>query len=104
MKKNQGNPGQDRQSNPQDRRGGTPQDQRHHTPQREQRGDNLETQIRDNWDTIRPRLQEDYTDLTNADLQYTPGQESDLIGRIQKRTGQTREEFRNWVDNDVLNQ
>jgi hypothetical protein len=85
------------------RRDATPQDQRRgNNPQDPQQSNALETQIRENWMTIRQRLQEDYDNLTSDDLRYVPGQESDLIGRIQKRTGQTRQQFQQWVENEVV--
>jgi uncharacterized protein YjbJ (UPF0337 family) len=36
-------------------------------------------------------LKQKWAKLTDNDLRYVEGQEDELIGRIQKRTGETRE-------------
>ncbi|MFP4060855.1 MAG: hypothetical protein ACLFUC_10275 [Bacteroidales bacterium] len=43
--------------------------------------------ITGNWDKIRKKLQDEYPDLTDADLAFKRGEESQLIGRIEKRIG-----------------
>ncbi len=37
-------------------------------------------------------LKQKYADLTDDDLKYTEGKEEELVGRIQKKTGKTREQ------------
>jgi len=37
------------------------------------------------------RLKQKWTKLTDDDLQYVEGKQEQLVGRIQKRTGETRE-------------
>lgn len=48
-------------------------------------------QIKGDWNIIKGKLKQKYANLTDDDLRYVEGQEQELIGRIQKRTGQTRE-------------
>ena len=47
--------------------------------------------IKGNWNVIKGSLKQRWGQLTDDDLQYVEGQEQELIGRIQKRTGETRE-------------
>ena len=44
-----------------------------------------------NWNIAKGKLKKKYAQLTDDDLQYAEGLEDELIGRIQKRTGQARE-------------
>ncbi len=49
--------------------------------------------IKGNWNQIKGKLKQQWGDLTDDDLQYEEGKEDELIGRIQERTGRTREEI-----------
>lgn len=53
--------------------------------------DNL--RIKGNWNQIKGKLKQQWGDLTDDDLRYEEGREDELIGRIQERTGKTREEI-----------
>ena len=48
-------------------------------------------QVKGNWNIIKGKLKRKWANLTDNDLQFVEGQEDELIGRIQKRTGETRE-------------
>lgn len=48
-------------------------------------------QIKGDWNIIKGRLKQQWARLTDDDLQYLDGQQDELVGRIQKRTGETRE-------------
>lgn len=47
--------------------------------------------IKGNWNIAKGKLKRKYAQLTDDDLQYTDGSADELVGRIQKRTGQARE-------------
>jgi uncharacterized protein YjbJ (UPF0337 family) len=49
-------------------------------------------QIKGNWNISKGKLKQKWASLTEDDLRFEEGQEDELIGRIQKRTGETREE------------
>jgi uncharacterized protein YjbJ (UPF0337 family) len=48
-------------------------------------------EIKGDWNITRGKLKQKWAQLTNDDLEYTEGRQDELIGRIQKRTGETRE-------------
>ena len=51
-----------------------------------------------NWNIAKGKLKQKFAQLTDDDLQFAEGKEDELIGRIQKRTGQTREKIEEAVD------
>ena len=54
--------------------------------------------IKGNWNVIKGKLKQEYGDLTENDLVYTEGQEDELLGRIQKRTGEAKEDLKEFID------
>ncbi len=58
----------------------------------------LTDKIKGNWNTIKGRLKQEYSELTEDDLTYEEGLEDELVGRIQKKTGKTKEEVKNFID------
>lgn len=48
-------------------------------------------QIKGDWNILKGKLKQKWADLTDDDLDFVEGKEDELIGRIQKRTGQERE-------------
>ena len=51
-----------------------------------------------NWNIVKGKLKQQWANLTDDDLQYVEGQEEELIGRIQRRTGRTRAEIERALD------
>ena len=47
-------------------------------------------QLKGNWNIIKGKLKQKFANLTDDDLQYLEGKEDELLGRIQRRTGQTK--------------
>jgi len=54
-------------------------------------------EIKGDWNIINGRLKQKWAKLTDKDLQYAEGQQEELIGRIQKLTGETREVVENAI-------
>ena len=50
--------------------------------------------LKGNWNVVKGKLKKAYGDLTDDDLTYVDGQEDELVGRIQKRIGQTASDVR----------
>ena len=47
-------------------------------------------EIKGDWNITKGKLKQKWAKLTDDDLQYAEGQQEELVGRIQKRTGETR--------------
>jgi uncharacterized protein YjbJ (UPF0337 family) len=48
-------------------------------------------EIKGDWNITKGKLKQKWASLTDDDLLHTHGKEDELVGRIQKRTGETRE-------------
>jgi uncharacterized protein YjbJ (UPF0337 family) len=48
-------------------------------------------EIKGDWNITKGKLKQKWAKLTDDDLQYADGKCDELLGRIQKRTGETRE-------------
>ncbi len=48
-------------------------------------------EIKGDWNIIKGNLKQKWAKLTDDDLQFIDGKQDELLGRIQKRTGETRE-------------
>ena len=55
-------------------------------------------EMRGNWNIVKGKLKKKWANLTDDDLRFEEGHDQELIGRIQKRTGQTREEVERALD------
>ena len=48
-------------------------------------------EIKGDWNITKRKLKQKWAKLTDDDLQFVEGRQTELVGRIQKRTGETRE-------------
>jgi len=48
-------------------------------------------EIKGDWNITKGKLKQKWAKLTDDDLQFADGKHDELLGRIQKRTGETRE-------------
>ncbi|HKL33717.1 MAG TPA: CsbD family protein [Tangfeifania sp.] len=51
-----------------------------------------------NWNEIKGKLKQKYSDLTDDDLTYAEGKEDELLGRLQKKTGRTKQELKEEIN------
>jgi uncharacterized protein YjbJ (UPF0337 family) len=54
--------------------------------------------MKGDWNIAKGKLKQKFAKLTDNDLQYTEGAEDELIGRIQKRTGESKEAVERFID------
>ena len=54
--------------------------------------------IRGNWNNIKGKLKQQYAELTDDDLAYVEGKEEELLGRLQKKLGKTKEQVKEMID------
>lgn len=58
----------------------------------------LEDKLQGNWNIAKGKLKQKWGDLTDDDLDYQEGKEDELIGRIQKKTGESKEKINDYLD------
>jgi len=54
--------------------------------------------MKGNWNQIKGKLKEEYGELTDDDLAYQEGQEDQVIGRLQKKLGKSKDEVKDIID------
>ncbi|MDF1571103.1 MAG: CsbD family protein [Bacteroidales bacterium] len=52
-----------------------------------------ELQIKGRWNEIKGNLKQKYGNLTDDDLTFAEGKEDELLGRLQQKTGKTKEQL-----------
>jgi uncharacterized protein YjbJ (UPF0337 family) len=55
--------------------------------------------MRGSWDDVKGQLKSNYADLTDDDLLYVEGQEDELLGRLQRKLGQTKDDIVRMISN-----
>lgn len=50
--------------------------------------------IKGNWNELKGKLKAKYGELTEDDLAFAEGQEDQLLGRLQKKTGETKDKLK----------
>ena len=54
--------------------------------------------LKGNWNETKGKIKQQYADLTDNDLLYEEGKEDELYGRLQKKTGKTKDQIKEWFD------
>ncbi len=54
--------------------------------------------IKGNWNQLKGKLKQEYGELNDDDLTYAEGKEDELLGKIQEKTGQTKEQIKEFID------
>lgn len=57
--------------------------------------------IKGNWNELKGRVKQEWAGLTEDDLLYEEGKEDELLGRIQIKTGKTRDEIKDWFNRQL---
>ncbi len=57
-----------------------------------------EDKMKGNWNQIKGKLKQQYGDLTDDDLTYVEGKEDEMLGKIQKKTGESKDKIKNYID------
>jgi len=55
-------------------------------------------EIKGNWNIVKGKLKQKWAKLTDDDLRFMEGKEEELVGRIQKRTGEAKDKVRQVID------
>ena len=54
-------------------------------------------ELKGNWNEWKGKIKQANADLTDDDLQYEDGKDDELLGRLQKKLGKTRDEIVHWL-------
>ena len=54
-------------------------------------------EIKGNWNEIKGKLKQKYGTLTDDDLTFAEGKEDEMLGRLQRKLGRSKEELRDEI-------
>lgn len=54
--------------------------------------------VKGNWNELKGKIKQEYAEVTEDDLAYEEGQEDEMLGRIQKKIGKSKQEVKDWID------
>jgi uncharacterized protein YjbJ (UPF0337 family) len=54
--------------------------------------------VKGNWNELKGKLKQAFGNLTDDDLKYEEGKEDELLGRLQKKTGKTKDDLKKWFN------
>lgn len=55
------------------------------------------TKLKGNWNETKGKLKQKFAELTDDDLLLIEGKEDEMLGRLQKRLGKTRDDIRKII-------
>jgi uncharacterized protein YjbJ (UPF0337 family) len=58
----------------------------------------MKLQMKGSWNEVKGKLKQKYGQLTDDDLAFADGKEDELLGRLQKRLGRTKDELRAEIE------
>ena len=53
--------------------------------------------IQGNWKEISGKLKQQYAQLTDDDLLFAEGKDEEMLGRLEKKLGKTKEQIRDLI-------
>ena len=54
-------------------------------------------EIKGSWNEVKGKLKQKYGSLTDDDLTFAEGKDEELLGRLQKKLGRSKEEIRQEI-------
>ena len=54
--------------------------------------------IKGNWNELKGKLKQKYGELTDDDLVFADGKDDEMLGRLQKKLGRTKEDIRKEIE------
>jgi uncharacterized protein YjbJ (UPF0337 family) len=55
------------------------------------------TELKGNWKEIKGKLKQEFASLTDDDLLFEEGKKDELVGRLQKKLGKTKDEIHQLI-------
>lgn len=57
--------------------------------------------IKGKWNELKGLAKQNWAELTDDDLLFEEGEEDELYGRIQKKTGKSKDEVKKWFKSQI---
>jgi uncharacterized protein YjbJ (UPF0337 family) len=54
-------------------------------------------EVKGNWNKWRGKIKQAFANLTDDDIKYEEGKDEEWLGRMQEKTGKTRDELVKWL-------
>ena len=54
--------------------------------------------LKGTFNELKGKIKQQYADLTDDDIMHEEGKDDEFLGRIQNKTGKTKEELAKWID------
>ncbi len=54
-------------------------------------------ELKGKWNEMKGKVKQAHANLTDDDLEYEDGKDDELLGRIQKKLGKSRDEVIRWL-------
>ncbi len=55
-------------------------------------------ELKGNWNEVKGKLKQKYSQLTDDDLTFTEGKEDELLGRLQQKLGKSKEDLKAEIE------
>ncbi|MDB5007880.1 MAG: CsbD family protein [Mucilaginibacter sp.] len=55
-------------------------------------------EIKGGWNELKGKIKQAYGDLTDDDLAYEEGKDDETLGKLQQKTGKSRDELVKWIN------
>ncbi len=57
----------------------------------------MDLDLKGNWNQLKGKVKQAYGNLTDDDLTHEEGKDDELLGKLQTKTGKTRDEVVSWL-------
>jgi uncharacterized protein YjbJ (UPF0337 family) len=55
-------------------------------------------EIKGSWNELKGKVKQAYGDLTDDDLTREEGKDDEMLGKLQQKTGKTRDDLVKWIN------
>ncbi|NND08381.1 MAG: CsbD family protein [Saprospiraceae bacterium] len=59
----------------------------------------LTEKLKGNWNVIKGKSKQEFANITDDDQTYEGGQEEEFLGRLQRKTGESKVKLKSFIDN-----
>jgi uncharacterized protein YjbJ (UPF0337 family) len=56
-------------------------------------------EIKGGWNELKGKIKQAYGDLTDDDLVREEGKDDEMLGKLQQKTGKSRDDLVKWINN-----